>query len=482
MPTERPNVPDQPTSAVDRPRLADGVELVGEAKGSGYRTAPWLVRRSDGTMIELSPLLYEVASDLDGTRDLAEVAGRVTGRIGRVIDAGGVGVLVDHKLRPLGLVHDPGAEPRRARSGPVLGLAVRVGVVPARVVAAASAVLAPLFTPVVVVAVLAGVALVDLRLGPEIVHGGASALFIQPSRFLAVVGLVLVGAAFHELGHAAASRYGGARPGTIGVGLYLLWPVFFNDVTDTYRLSRRGRIRADLGGVYFNAVFILLLGGLYGLSGFGPLLLVIGAEHLAIVQQFLPFVRLDGYYLVSDLAGVPDLFGRIRPVLASLVPGRPAPPAVRGLKPGARAAVTTWVLVTVPLLAVAVVLLGRSIPDLVRLGDQMARFDSRALAAAVRVGDVAGGVSAAVLLILVAVPAAGIAATTARVVRLTHGRTRMGGSAAWPGPARLTLAGAATVPALMRIPIAGAARAPRFPAARARHVQRRVGTPRRRSR
>jgi putative peptide zinc metalloprotease protein len=88
------------------------------------------------------------------------------------------------------------------------------------------------------------------------------------------------------------------------VGLYLLWPAFYNDVTDSYRLSRRGRLRADLGGVYFNRVFVVAVAAVYGLTGFEPLLVVIVLQHLAVLEQFLPFLRLDGYYVVSDLVGV----------------------------------------------------------------------------------------------------------------------------------------------------------------------------------
>ena len=165
----------------------------------------------------------------------------------------------------------------------------------------------------------------------------------------------MVSGAFHELGHATASRYAGAEPGVIGAGIYLLWPVFYNDLNDSYRLSRTDRLRCDLGGVYFNVLFILALFVAFGLTGFTPLLVVAAAQHLVILQQFLPFVRLDGYYVVSDLAGVPDLFRRIRPVLASLVPGA----AGRGdLKPHARRLVTAWVLLTVPLLAASLVYLG----------------------------------------------------------------------------------------------------------------------------
>src|ERR671932_2667416 len=71
-------------------------------------------------------------------------------------------------------------------------------------------------------------------------------------------------------------------------------------------------------------------------------------QHIEIVHQFLPSLRLDGYYVVSDLTGVPDLFERMKPVLRSLLPWRPAEKKVEELKPWARVAVTVWVLITIP--------------------------------------------------------------------------------------------------------------------------------------
>jgi putative peptide zinc metalloprotease protein len=43
----------------------------------------------------------------------------------------------------------------------------------------------------------------------------------------------------------------------MGAGIYLAFPAFYTDVTDAYRLSKGGRLRTDLGGVYFNALFML---------------------------------------------------------------------------------------------------------------------------------------------------------------------------------------------------------------------------------
>ena len=60
------------------------------------------------------------------------------------------------------------------------------------------------------------------------------------------------------------------------------------------------------------------------------LLTALGLQ-LQMLQQLIPVVRFDGYYVLSDLAGVPDLFARVGPVLRSLRPGHPVDPRVSEL-------------------------------------------------------------------------------------------------------------------------------------------------------
>ena len=74
------------------------------------------------------------------------------------------------------------------------------------------------------------------------------------------------------------------------------------------------------------------------------------AQIIQMVRQLAPLVRFDGYHVLADLTGVPDLFSRIGPILASLWPTRWGDPRVAQLKWWARLVVTVWVLVVVPLL------------------------------------------------------------------------------------------------------------------------------------
>jgi putative peptide zinc metalloprotease protein len=96
------------------------------------------------------------------------------------------------------------------------------------------------------------------------------------------------------------------------------------------------------------------------------LLLVIAVTHLEMLQQLLPFVRFDGYFILSDIVGVPDLFARVTPILRSIRAKGRIDPRVAGLRRGARIAVTSWVLCVVPLLTITVGYLLLCLPQINR--------------------------------------------------------------------------------------------------------------------
>ena len=74
----------------DVPARPDGLELIGEMEGSGYRTPPSLVRRHDGQTLQVTSLLYAVLEAIDGRRGYAEIAQLVSRRIGRSVAASDV--------------------------------------------------------------------------------------------------------------------------------------------------------------------------------------------------------------------------------------------------------------------------------------------------------------------------------------------------------------------------------------------------------
>jgi putative peptide zinc metalloprotease protein len=192
------------------------------------------------------------------------------------------------------------------------------------------------------------------------------------------------------------------------MGLYVLWPALFTNVTDSYRLGRAGRLRTDLGGVYFNAVFAVVLAGAYRVTGYLPLLAAAGLTQVELAEQLVPSLRLDGYFIVTDLIGVPDLYQRIGPVLRSLVPGQPADPRVGALKRAARIALIGWVLTMVPLLGGELVLILVSIPRLAAGFARSLAANADAVTAQFGHGEVAAGLLSVISVALLVFPAAGI--------------------------------------------------------------------------
>ena len=333
------------------PALATGVTLIGEFEGTGYVKPHYLARKGNGSVVQLSELLFFVADACDGSRSVSQVAAEVSDRAGRAVSDENVTTLLD-KLRPLGVITAAdGSSPDIEKADPFLALKFRTSLVSERGTQLLTLPFRPLFFLPLVLAAVAALVAFDLWL--FFVHGLAQGVrdsVNAPATFVLVAGLVVLSAAFHEIGHATACAVGGGRPGKMGAGVYLAWPAFYTDVTDAYTLDRKGRLRTDLGGIYFNALFVLALGALWKLTGFEPLLLVAFLLQVEIVHQMLPFLRLDGYYVLSDIAGVPDLFRRIGPVLKSALPGREPDQAVSELKRWVRIMVTVWVLVVVPLL------------------------------------------------------------------------------------------------------------------------------------
>src|SRR5436309_6671449 len=95
--------PPSAGEATEKPRLAQGIELIGKYEGSGFKEAPYLARRTDGQVIQLPHLLYLVAEQADGQNRYEQIADTVSEQFGRGLSADNVQFLVTEKLAPLGV-------------------------------------------------------------------------------------------------------------------------------------------------------------------------------------------------------------------------------------------------------------------------------------------------------------------------------------------------------------------------------------------
>lgn len=408
------------TAAV--PARAPGLELLGQMQGSGYQDAPSIVRRGDGQTVQITPLLYQLLEVLDGERDLEQLAEALGERCEKQVRSEDVRMLLEDKLAPLGLLCNPdGSAPAVEKSSPLLALRRKFVISDPAVTRRVTAPFAALFRPAIVVPVLLAFAATCFWVLFR--HGLASATrqaFDSPGLLLAVFALTVVSAGWHEFGHAAACRAAGATPGAMGAGLYIVWPAFYTDVDDACRLDRWGRLKVDLGGLYFNAVVAVAIMAIWWATGTDALLLVVATQLLQMLRQLVPVIRADGYHILSDLIGVPDLFQHIKPTLAGLLPtnwGKPQP-----LRRGARWVVRAWVLLVVPLLLWMFLLTVLLLPRLAATAWLSLQQQERVLSAGFQDGEAFAVLATLLKMFSLVLPVAAGTYMVASVVRRTARR------------------------------------------------------------
>lgn len=168
------------------------------------------------------------------------------------------------------------------------------------------------------VAVLAAMALLGLLLVSRQWDAFAAqfADLLTAQGLLAYAGALLVVKVCHELGHAWTATRHGVRVPTMGVSLLVMVPVLYTDTSGAWRLtSRRQRMAIDAAGLM--AEFSVAAAALFlwsflpdGPARTGAFVLATTSLATSLLVNASPFMRFDGYYILSDLLGVPNLAPR----------------------------------------------------------------------------------------------------------------------------------------------------------------------------
>ncbi|MEL6107887.1 MAG: efflux RND transporter periplasmic adaptor subunit [Planctomycetota bacterium] len=158
------------------------------------------------------------------------------------------------------------------------------------------------------------VGLVAYGLHFEAVHRSAGNLFSATGWIYFLITWVLL-KVVHELGHAAACKRSGAEVAEVGIVFMLFAPLAYVDVTSCWRLPRAfSRIFVSLAGMYVelviaaSAMFAWLVCDSVE-ARFWLANIIITAGVSTIVFNANPLMRFDGYYVLSDAVGIPNLYG-----------------------------------------------------------------------------------------------------------------------------------------------------------------------------
>ncbi|TWB29632.1 HlyD family efflux transporter periplasmic adaptor subunit [Nitrospirillum bahiense] len=140
--------------------------------------------------------------------------------------------------------------------------------------------------------------------------------FLSPSGLITgAVGLA-VAKVVHELGHALTAKRYGCRVQTMGIAFMVMYPLLYTDVSDAWRLpNRRQRLAIGVAGMGAELTLAAYATLAWSFLPEGPVkaaafLLATTSWIMTVLVNTSPFMRFDGYFLLSDLLDVPNLHDR----------------------------------------------------------------------------------------------------------------------------------------------------------------------------
>jgi len=120
----------------------------------------------------------------------------------------------------------------------------------------------------------------------------------------------------HELGHAFAARRLGCRVPAMGVAFLVMFPMAYTDTNETWRLTRnKQRLQIASAGILIElaiAAWATLAWALLPDGDLRSIAFVLATTSLiaTLVINSSPFLRFDGYFILSDLIDMPNLHQR----------------------------------------------------------------------------------------------------------------------------------------------------------------------------
>ena len=120
----------------------------------------------------------------------------------------------------------------------------------------------------------------------------------------------------HELGHALVARYHGCKVPTMGVAFLVMWPVLYTDTNEAWKLpSNHARFQIGIAGMAAETVVAILATWVWWLLPEGAMraatfFLATTSWLMTLTLNISPFMRFDGYFLLADTLGLPNLHSR----------------------------------------------------------------------------------------------------------------------------------------------------------------------------
>ncbi|TPG69079.1 hypothetical protein EEL31_11425 [Brevibacillus laterosporus] len=251
--------------------------------------------------------MKELLIFLDGTHTIEYICQRVKQDMNLTISPQELHLLIENQLKPKGILVNYKAKVRH-ESAIMLRTPLFKGIRLKRTVRPLHFLFRKTETIVSIIGILIALALFFYH--------------FQDVQFVSILGsfnqvgvafaLFIVSLFLHELGHVVAAFRYGIVPRDVGVGLYMLMPTFFVDLSEVWQIPRYHRVVVNLAGIYFQLICFSILEGLLLLTGYQVLVIANVMILTNVLINLNPLLRYDGFWVLTDIIGIANLHPRVK--------------------------------------------------------------------------------------------------------------------------------------------------------------------------
>lgn len=188
-----------------------------------------------------------------------------------------------------------------------------------------------IFIPIFILTILSNIIiyllLPKVYLSTEATNLAVYVLVVYPLYFIILF--------MHEFGHIAATRNVGLKERCVNFAMYYVLPMLYVRLDDTWAICRKDRIMINLAGIAVQALINLPLLILALISPSHTILqqvsyITFWMNTVTILMNLIPFMKLDGYWILSDLLNIPNLASESNLWVKRLF-AKPSPFASKGI-------------------------------------------------------------------------------------------------------------------------------------------------------
>ncbi len=288
---------------LDIPKKVDDFEVFPSNNAS--LSKKYTIRITD-KYYDITETLYQLLELIDNKRTLTEISNLFFKTTGKTVSKSDLANIIDkHLVRKNIVFYDKTLKHRIENESYLL---IKLPFLNNKIIKPVAMILKIFYQKYIIFVLLSGIILFHVYF--YFIFDKASSLSFNALKFTEILLIYIIlffTTLFHEFGHAAACSYIGANFGSIGIGLYFNMPVFYADVTDIWLFKRYKRLLVDFGGIYFQLILVPVIFFIYLQTNNNIFLFVIYILNFSIISSLNPILRFDGYWIATDISGVPNL-------------------------------------------------------------------------------------------------------------------------------------------------------------------------------